>query len=520
MTIVLGRRPVAQPTDSQQRREDWVNHFKTQVQEPEIAPVARASTTQAPIGGPAPVPLAEIRGKHRGIYASARRFRAASPDGVVGLYASRIDAQKALRLNRIESPTRLQTRSIGRGSDAHYETLHPNKCLEISVPEFNVTLPSVKLPVSRPTEVRATLQRSFVSFWQGISGITLKHGHRLSYSRRAMLASLAAFVLMAGMATSTLAAQQLRYEVREGDSLESIASEFGVDPEAIYRSSWMPNGWEVAPGQVIVIPEPGQSPEAAALQAAELEGTSPWTAGAHEVVWGDTLGSIAWEWDVPVDHLIAFNPDLDPNSLIPGQRVIIPWERGDDTVGPIVTSEPTVMLPVPNFVQSRNLSCEFAATHAATAAFGPGIAEQTFIDSVPVTLNPHLGYRGNIDGSWGNTDDYGVYASPLIPVLNANGYIGESFYSMGDTEILRAHLDAGHPVVVWLGFWGDTRERLNDEGEYSVFAGMHVVTAIGYDDNGVYVMDPAKGEVDYYDWATFSAMWSIVDGMGLAVYPA
>ena len=75
-----------------------------------------------------------------------------------------------------------------------------------------------------------------------------------------MLASLAALVLMAGMATSSLAAQQLRYEVQEGDSLSSIAAEFGVDPEAIYRSSWMPNGYEVSPGQVIIIPEPGQTP--------------------------------------------------------------------------------------------------------------------------------------------------------------------------------------------------------------------------------------------------------------------
>ena len=48
---------------------------------------------------------------------------------------------------------------------------------------------------------------------------------------------------------------------------------------------------------------------------------------------------------------------------------------------------------------------------------------------------------------------------------------------------------------------------------------MHVVTVVGYDDLGVYVMDPAKGMTHHYDWATFSSMWSVVDGMGLAVYP-
>lgn len=496
-----------------------MNHFRSGSTEQEIVADVPLARPQRHEGGPAPVPLAEIRGQHRGIYRSARRFRTVAPDGVVGLYASRIDAQNAQRLHKVESRPPLFIRSIGRGCDDHYQTLHPNKNLEITTPELNITMPVVKLNLrDRVSKLRAGFN-PFGALLTQLSGLSLKHGHRLSYSRRAMLASLAAFVLMAGMATSTLSAQQLRYEVQHGDSLESIAVEFGVDPEAIYRSSWMPNGFSVTPGQVLIIPEPGQTPEEAAWAAYEREGTSPWAVGAHEVVWGDTLASIAWEWGVPVDHLVTFNSHLDPNNLLPGDRVVIPWERDNDVVGPSITAEPIVMLPVPNYAQTRSLSCEFAATHAATAAFGPGIGEQTFIDSVPLALNPHHGYRGNIDGQWGNTDDYGVYASALVPVLNAHGYVGESFYSMGDTDILVSHLNAGHPVVVWLGFWGDTRERLNDDGQYSVFAGMHVVTAIGYDELGVYVMDPASGSVDHYDWVTFSAMWSIVDGMGLAVYP-
>ena len=48
---------------------------------------------------------------------------------------------------------------------------------------------------------------------------------------------------------------------------------------------------------------------------------------------------------------------------------------------------------------------------------------------------------------------------------------------------------------------------------------MHVLTAYGYDANGVYLMDPAKGTNQFYDWATFQQLWTVVDGMGLAVYP-
>ena len=36
---------------------------------------------------------------------------------------------------------------------------------------------------------------------------------------------------------------------------------------------------------------------------------------------------------------------------------------------------------------------------------------------------------------------------------------------------------------------------------------------------GVYVSDPAVGAKRYYDWGTFSSMWSVLDGMALAVSP-
>ncbi len=516
MTIVLGRRPAAQPSDSQQRRQQWVKHFQDRAVS--IDAPAPTPTRAIPVG-PSPVPVAEIRGAHRGIYASGKRRRCAAPDGVVGLYASRLEAQQAKRLNTVSSRPATGTRSIGRGSQHHYDTLYPNKQVRIPAPAFSMQAPvSTANLKQRAYGMLAALHPSNlprISF----AGLSMQHSYRLANSRRALLVSMATLVLMLGMATSTLASQQLRYEVQEGDTLETIAADFGVDPEAIYRSSWMPYGYEVVPGQVIIIPEPGQDPATAAQVAAEREGTSPWAVGTHEIQLGDSFHTIAAQWGVPVDHLMTMNPDLDPANLVVGERVIIPWERDTDVIGPQITSEPVVMLSVPNYVQSRNLSCEYAATYAATAAFGGGVSEQTFIESVPLSANPHYGYRGNIDGWWGNTDDYGVYADALVPTLNAYGYVGESFYSEGDPEMLKVHLNAGHPVVVWLGFWGDTLERLNDDGTYSVFAGMHVVTAVGYDELGVYVMDPAKGITHHYDWATFTAMWSVIDGMGLAVYP-
>jgi uncharacterized protein YvpB len=336
---------------------------------------------------------------------------------------------------------------------------------------------------------------------------------------RMAIATLAALIVLIG-AFGTSFAQQ-RYEVQEGDTLQSVAAAFGVDPAAIAASSWMPNGDTLTPGQAIVIPDVGQSPAEAAEMAAAQEGTSPWVIAAWWVDPGDTLDSIGANYGLTGAQLAEFNGIEDDTNLQIGARVLIPLSRDENSAAVTTIRTPAVTVPgVIFYQQSRNLSCEFAATHIATAAFGAGIPEETFIRDVPIRLNPHLGYRGNIDGPWGNTDDYGVYPEALAPVLNDNGFVADVFYSLGDTTELTANLDAGHPVVVWLGMWGDTRERLSDDGDYSVAAGMHVMTAYGYDADGLYLSDPAHGTEVFYTWDTFVSMWSVLDGMSMAVYPA
>lgn len=176
---------------------------------------------------------------------------------------------------------------------------------------------------------------------------------------------------------------------------------------------------------------------------------------------------------------------------------------------------------VPRYAQQRNLSCEYAALHIATGAFGDGVSEYSFDNVVGWSPNPHLGYRGNINGVWGRTDDYGVYAEPLSWALDAFGYRGEVFYGAGSDAQLEAFLDQGKPVVVWLALWGDegnVYETLNGR-TYQVTAGMHVMVAFGYDSAGIYLSDPGSGTYRFYEWGYFMWMWGIMDGMGLAVSP-
>jgi uncharacterized protein YvpB len=175
-----------------------------------------------------------------------------------------------------------------------------------------------------------------------------------------------------------------------------------------------------------------------------------------------------------------------------------------------------------SYVQQRNLSCEYASLHIATATFGHGISEYAFDDVVGWSENPHWGYRGDINGWWGNTDDYGVYAEALVPALAAFGFYGEAFYGDGDPAALTSRIDRGMPTLVWLALRGNTSfyAYAEDGTRYKLAAYMHVVVVFGYDAGGVYVADPAIGASRYYTWEAFMPMWNVLDGMALAVAPA
>ncbi len=176
---------------------------------------------------------------------------------------------------------------------------------------------------------------------------------------------------------------------------------------------------------------------------------------------------------------------------------------------------------MPTYQQQRSLSCEFASLYIATSAFGNGVSEYSFDSVVGISPNPHLGYRGNITGTWGNTTDYGVYAQPLSWALAQFGFVGDAFYGVGDDSTITSRLDNGWPVVVWLALWGDQSFRTDYDGQsFTLVPGMHVMVAYGYDTDGIYLSDPGSGTYRFYDWASFNSMWNVLDGMAMAVYPA
>lgn len=198
------------------------------------------------------------------------------------------------------------------------------------------------------------------------------------------------------------------------------------------------------------------------------------------------------------------------------------------TPSPATTSPSTKALPgkviikgFPSLQQSYSLSCEYAAASAVTLYWGNQVYENVFVSQVPASLNPHLGFRGNINGSFGGVNDYGVYAEALVPVLEAKGYDATVFY--GGVSRLKANIAAGNPVVVWITAGKYTKRtpvvRSYKGQSFTLVAGEHAVVIYGYDSGGVYIMDVASGSYAYTAWDSFVTRWSYFDQMALVITP-
>ncbi|HEY7030370.1 MAG TPA: C39 family peptidase, partial [Thermomicrobiales bacterium] len=175
----------------------------------------------------------------------------------------------------------------------------------------------------------------------------------------------------------------------------------------------------------------------------------------------------------------------------------------------------------PTHEQDHSLSCEYASIQVVTTWFGSPIWEDESLAMVPSAVDPHYGFRGDIDGPFGSSDDYGVYAEALVPVLNAYGYNGDVWYG-ADAGSLEAQLDAGHPTLIWIATRGDTGFYDEDANgnTFKLVPWEHVVVAYAYDSGGVYISDPGTGALDYLSWGWTLDAWSVLDGMALSIYPA
>ena len=179
---------------------------------------------------------------------------------------------------------------------------------------------------------------------------------------------------------------------------------------------------------------------------------------------------------------------------------------------------PEARLEVARQKQSHNLSCESSAASMVAQYHGVGLSEEDVLAGLPLDPNPHLGFRGNVDGPTGGTEDYGVYAAPLLDVLNSNGLRARTV--QGGLDGIKAAITRGNPVIAWVTY--DCRQSTPTEttirGEtVTLVPWQHVVVVTGYDDEGVWANDPWDGEMDYYSTAAFEQALGYFGNMAIGV---
>jgi LysM repeat protein len=142
------------------------------------------------------------------------------------------------------------------------------------------------------------------------------------------------------------------YTIRAGDTLFSIAQRFGTTVQAIIAANPGIDPNNLVPGQVICVPPPTPVP---------CPGGTLYTIRV-----GDTLFSIAQRFGTTVNAIIAANPGIDPNNLIPGQVICVP------VAGPIPCPGGT-LYTIRAGDTLFNIAQAFGTTVNAIIAANPGI---------------------------------------------------------------------------------------------------------------------------------------------------
>jgi LysM repeat protein len=125
------------------------------------------------------------------------------------------------------------------------------------------------------------------------------------------------------------------HTVAEGDTIEGIASHYGISQQDIIRTNRLRNPHWLSLGQELRIPAPNASPSLPQPQPGpDLERSTTHTIGP-----GDTIEALAWRYQVSQQAIIEANQISNPHWLRLGQELRIPTPAEQPQPGPTAPPE-------------------------------------------------------------------------------------------------------------------------------------------------------------------------------------
>ena len=171
--------------------------------------------------------------------------------------------------------------------------------------------------------------------------------------------------------------------------------------------------------------------------------------------------------------------------------------------------------------QSYTLDCEARSAVDLALYFGVNIAHYDFLNKLPKSDDPNVGFVGNYNDPRGKIppSSYGVYQEPVAELLRSYGLNAVGAYAFSD-EALKVQISAGRPVMVWvvgnteIGYSVPYTPASTGKTTY-VVPYQHTVVVIGYDAAGVRIQDGAM--IYTRDWNTFNLSWGALGNRAIYV---
>ena len=172
--------------------------------------------------------------------------------------------------------------------------------------------------------------------------------------------------------------------------------------------------------------------------------------------------------------------------------------------------------------QERPLSCEARSAVDLAAFWGVAVSEEAFFATLPRSDNPHSGFVGDVDDPPGSLPPggYGVYASPVATALRRYGLDAHAHRWFG-LDLLKEELAAGRPVIIWATYrmlQPEIASWTAADGTVSIVVQWeHTFIAVGYDADGLYLIDAYDGRTHYYPFSLFLPAWMQLNEMAVTV---